>query len=362
MGSKGLGCYPARIDMRLHGLSALLLLSLWPSQAMAADGCGEGGSDAVRGAWDLRWDNDAFGSASQDRGYSNGMVIAAVSADVADPAQPSCPRWPAIGSRPRAATGGPGQDVSLHRLIALRHDIYTPADKTRTDLIEDDRPYVGALLLSLGTYRREGERLRVDQWRFGMVGPSARGEQVQNAVHRVIGVRLPQGWQHQLRDEPVLQWVHERLRRWHGGTHGDALGWDAIGHAGASLGNFATHANAGVEWRWGWRLPDDFGSSSQRPGQPYGAVAPTAGRRDWRWHLFVGVEGRWVLRDITLDGNTFKSSHRVDKRPFVADLGYGLVVAHGHWRYTLAQYQRSREFDGQAERPSFGSISVSRAF
>ena len=29
---------------------------------------------------------------------------------------------------------------------------------------------------------------------------------------------------------------------------------------------------------------------------------------------------------------------------------------------TLAQYQRSREFEGQLETPSFGSLSVSRAF
>ena len=44
-----------------------------------------------------------------------------------------------------------------------------------------------------------------------------------------------------------------------------------------------------------------------------------------------------VLHDITLDGNTFKSSHSVDKRPFVADVGYGIAMTQGNWRIAIAR-------------------------
>lgn len=329
---------------------------------MAGEPCTAGAADGAAGAVDLRWDNDALGSASQDHGYSNGMAVTAVSGDIS--AQ-SCLGWLDRGVNRYLDWAQPARYGPRHRVALLRHDIYTPEDKTRSDLIEDDRPYVGALLLGVGYFAREGDRLYSNQLRMGMVGPSARGEQVQSLVHRIIDVRRPKGWQHQVRDEPVLQWVHERLRRWPGGTTTEraGLGWDVIGHAGGSLGNFATHANAGAEWRWGWRLPGDFGSTPLRSSHAYGAIARAASRpQGWSGHLFVSLDARWVLRDITLDGNTFKSSHSVDKRPLVADLGYGVSMSHGRWRYTLVQYQRSREFDGQRERPSFGSFTASWAF
>lgn len=338
-----------------------LLIVLWPLPGMAAESCGEDGFAGSSGMVDLRWDNDAFGNASQDHGYSNGMVVTGVSGDIASR---SCLGWLDRGVGRYLDWAHPDMSGPQYRVATIKHDIYTPDDKTRSDLIEDDRPYVGALLLGLGYYAREGDRLYSNHLRVGMVGPSARGEQVQDAVHRVISVNPAMGWQHQLRDEPVVQLIHERFRRWPGNVtpHGAGRGWDVIGHAGGSLGNFATHANAGAEWRWGWHLPDDFGSTPLRSSHVYGARNEASRRRGLSGHLFASVDVRWVLRDITLDGNTFKSSHSVDKRPFVADLGYGVVVSHGRWKYTLAQYQRSREFDGQLEPPSFGSITVSRVF
>ena len=78
-------------------------------------------------------------------------------------------------------------------------------------------------------------------------------------------------------------------------------------------------------------------------------------------HAFVTTDGRWVLRDITLDGNTFKDSHSVDKRPFVGEIGAGLALTKGRWKFALARYYRSREFEGQPEAPVFGSFTISRS-
>ncbi|MFA4261132.1 DUF2219 family protein, partial [Xanthomonas perforans] len=74
---------------------------------------------------------------------------------------------------------------------------------------------------------------------------------------------------------------------------------------------------------------------------------------------YTGVS-RWVIRDITLDGNTFRNSHSVDKRPFVGDVGYGLAVMYGRWKFALARYHRTREFDTQRETPVYGSFTISR--
>lgn len=74
------------------------------------------------------------------------------------------------------------------------------------------------------------------------------------------------------------------------------------------------------------------------------------------------IDARWVLRDITLDGNTFRSSPKVDKRPFVADIGYGIALYRGAWRFAFARYHRSREFDGQKHIPVYGTITIGRRF
>ena len=222
--------------------------------------------------------------------------------------------------------------------------------------------YAAALLLSFGYNARKGDRLRTTQLRLGMVGPSAFGEQVQNRWHDVIGSDRFDGWDHQLRDEPVLQLIHERRKRLGRRETPGGWGWDLTRHWGGSLGNFATYANVGGEWRFGARLPDDFGTAPLRPaGENTSPVKEVADRR-WHGHVFVAVDARWVLHDITLDGNTFKSSHSVDKRPMVADIGYGVALHRGHWRFALARYHRTREFDGQEDIPVYGTFTIGRHF
>jgi hypothetical protein len=246
--------------------------------------------------------------------------------------------------------------------IGFGQMMYTPNDKTRSDLIKDDRPFAGALMLSLGYNARRGDTLRTSQLRVGVVGPSSQARQVQNWWHDTVGVDRFNGWRHQLRDEPVLQLLHERRTRVIRQENVSGWGWDLTRHWGGSLGNFATYANVGGELRYGLRLPDDLGTAPLRPaGENTSPVRKTAGS-NWNGHLFVALDGRWVLHDITLDGNTFKSSHSVDKRPFVADVGYGIAMTQGNWRIAIARYHRTREFRGQKEIPVYGTITVGRRF
>jgi hypothetical protein len=68
-----------------------------------------------------------------------------------------------------------------------------------------------------------------------------------------------------------------------------------------------------------------------------------------------------VIRDITLDGNTFRNSHSVDKRNWVAQGGYGLAVMYNRWKFALARYHSTREFDLQDQSPIYGSFTISRS-
>ncbi|MFT3762373.1 MAG: lipid A deacylase LpxR family protein [Pseudoxanthomonas sp.] len=307
----------------------------------------------------FRVDNDLFGG--QDQGYSNGAQLTLVSPNLKDytddPCLPRLARW----FNRHVGWLAPRGHEQQNMVVNFTHAIFTPTDFARRDLIPDDRPYAAALLLGFGYNARSGDRLRTTHLKLGMVGPAARGEQVQHAVHKLTGSEPFEGWDNQLHDEPVFMLQHERMRRFGGNGDGE-WGWDAIGHYGGAVGNFATFANAGYEVRFGRRLPDDFGSTPLRPvgenaSPGHGGVWGSA----WRYHFFLTADARWVLRDITLDGNTWKDSHSVDKKPLVGYVGYGFAVMKGRWKFALARYQSSREFDGQKEAPVFGSFTISRA-
>jgi hypothetical protein len=70
------------------------------------------------------------------------------------------------------------------------------------------------------------------------------------------------------------------------------------------------------------------------------------------------VNGRAVLRDIFLDGNTFADSHSVDKKYFVADLAGGVAIYFEQFKLTWTQVLRTKEFDGQPDDHEFGSLSL----
>lgn len=354
--AKGIGIRPVFV------LVLLALASVFAAPEVLAADCRDPSAIRSSGTFNLRVDNDLFGGLGQDQGYSNGILLSWVSPNLTsyrdDPCLPGVVR---VLNRHLSFLQREGLDEQ-NMTVGLGQLMYTPADRRARELIRDDRPYVGALLFSLGYNARRGDALRTSQLRVGLVGPAARARQTQNWWHGVIGESRFQGWDHQLRNEPVVQLIHERRARVTRAQDASGWGHDLTRHWGASLGNFATYANVGAEWRFGLRVPDDFGTAPLRPAGENTAPVHSTGRDGWSGHAFVAVDARWVLRDITLDGNTFRSSHKVDKRPLVADIGYGIAIYRGLWRFAFARYHRTREFDGQKHVPVYGTVTVGRRF
>lgn len=305
----------------------------------------------------FRLDNDLFGG--QDQGYSNGAQLSLVSPNLEDYTNDPC--LPATARRLNQFLGwlAPSKAEQKNMMVTFAQGIFTPKERSQRDLIKNDRPYTGILLVGFGYNARNGYELATTQLKLGIVGSAALGEQAQNTVHKIIGAEKFDGWDNQLRNEPLILLQRERMWRTQGNSDGP-WEWDAIGHYGGAIGNLATFANTGYELRWGHRLPNDFGSTPLRP-----AGENTAPREDqtttpsWRYHLFLTTDLRWVLRDITFDGNTWKDSHSVDKKPVVAHVGYGLAVMKGRWKFAFSRYHQTREFKGQEESPVFGSFTIS---
>ena len=312
---------------------------------------------------DLRVDNDLF--ANQDQGYTSGVLIGFVSPNLKDYTDDRCLPAPARWLNAYLDWLQPRGFDQQNMVVRIGQGMFTPSDPKPSELIEDDRPYAGVFLVSLGYNARENDYLRSTTLDMGLVGPSSRAEEIQDFIHDLIGSEKFNGWDNQLRDEVVFRIVHERARRFPAeGMFGDdnGFGFDAIRHYGLSLGTLATYANAGGEIRFGWRLPDDFGTSPLRPAGENSA--PNVRARyssDWSVHGFISVDARVVLRDITLDGNTWKTSHSVDKEIVVGEAAVGVAIRHGRWKFAYARYFRTREFEGQGDTPSYGSFTISAA-
>lgn len=313
---------------------------------------------AHAGTWSLNVENDRI--ANTDRHYSNGVRLGWVSdktngSDLPEVREVLQFLYPLANVR----SGRVG--------LEFGHNIFTPTNTESRALVEGDRPYAGWLYGAASLYAETGkgwgdyysETLDKVALEVGVIGPIALGEQAQNEFHKLIGVATSKGWDNQLENEPGINLIAER--KWRAAPF-RFLGVeaDAIPHVGASLGNVYTHVNAGAIARIGQQLSIDYGPPLIRPNlSGYGAIEATEGLA---WYAFAGVDGRWSLRNIFLDGNTFHDSHSVDKKPLVGDFVTGVAVVYGRARLSFTHVMRTKEFDGQQGADRFGSISLSYRF
>jgi lipid A 3-O-deacylase len=309
------------------------------------------------------WENDLF--AATDRDYTNGFKLTWSTPYLTNREDSRLPGWsyPVLNLLPMVNDPTSFRAIS----ISLGQDIFTSEDTDAEELIVDQRPYAGYLYLAFGFHSKKGNRK--DTWEIGLgvVGPASQAEQAQNLVHDIIGSDRANGWDNQLKDEPILEVICESKWRLLHSELGNGFGYDFIPHLGGAVGNMAIYANTGAELRFGWNLPENFGSCPIRPGCETGAAfdipLDTFFRRSrFSVQLFTAVDGMGVLHNIFLDGNTLKDSHSVDKENFVADLMAGLAISYGRYKFSYSYVYRTKEYKSQSDPQVFGSIQFSFTF
>ncbi len=316
------------------------LLALLPLQPARADS-----------VINLLIENDVI--SGNDRHYTSGVMLNYVSGVDEGPR-----RLRAMGIR----VPGVDPDDKMHVAVSLGHEIYTPTDISRQELIEDDRPYAGYAYIAAG-FVTENER-EIETWRIslGLVGPGAKAEYLQNTLHEAIGSDRAEGWDNQLGNEWVVSFAYEKkwLNLARARTFFNTTEVDFIPHLSAAIGNLGTYAGIGGMARIGRGLHHDYGPPRIRPNLPVSQFYTREAGPSW--YFFFGLDGRYVARNIFLDGNNFRSSHSVDREDFVADLQAGFVWNNSRFRLAYNWVYRGREFTRQEERDLFASLSISVHF
>lgn len=342
----------------LHLLLACLVTLSPPSRAQQDDE-----------PWSLNFflENDLF--ANTDLNYTNGVRFSAISPDLDSFEDPNGLPYPWVEklsdlltfAQP-SRTGSTTDPVRQNMVLSLGQLMFTPTDKYRQTLDADDRPYAGYLYLGIGYHARTSETLHSTEFDIGVVGPAALARQAQDLVHDIRGLDKFRGWDNQLKNEPAFQLVFERKRKQGKARLAvlNSLEMEIISHWGASIGNVASYLNGGGEFRLGWDLPDDFGTSTLRPGGDNNT--PTTGQdgdTPLRIQGFVAADMRLLANNIFLDGNTFRDSHSVHRKDGVADIALGIAGTWKRFRFAYAHIYRSKEFSKQRKAQFYGSLSLS---
>lgn len=309
------------------------------------------GGNAEKGTFTLQFENDAIGFEDSDKHYSNGILLSYLTGENRV--------WSWLDGWARRHYF-PDPDVSLRASLALGQNLYTPEDISTTELVEDDRPYAAWLHADLGLVGVTENVLRTMEFSLGLVGPAAGGEAAQKWYHEVIDSPEPMGWDNQLNNELALMLVFEQKWRNISRTGLAGLEVDLSPHGSVALGNVFTYGGVGGTLRLGHHLDRDFGPPRIQPAPPgSGYCLSTEG---FGWYIFGGVDGRLMLHNIFLDGNTFSSSHSVEKNFLVGDLVGGLAVSGLGMRLGWVYVTRTPEFKGQHSADHFGSFTFSAKF
>jgi hypothetical protein len=303
-----------------------------------------------RCSFSILLENDAF--TGTDRHYTHGTRLSWLSAEDDLPAYG---RWlgrnlPMLAANGRKRIG-----------YALGQSMFTPDNIDLTTLQRNDRPYAGWLFSEVSITSETGSRLDTATLSLGIVGPWSGVEWTQKRWHETFGFQDPKGWEHQLDNEPTLNLMLDRQWRYLAPVSFGGFSADVTPHIGGALGNVFTYAAVGATFRFGQDLISDFGGPPRlTPSLPGAAYFKP--RDKFGWYLFAGFGARAVARNIFLDGNTFGSSHSVDKKTLVGDAQAGLALIFSCFRITYTLVYRNKEYDTQERGDRFGAISLTGRF
>lgn len=301
--------------------------------------------------WSLsvRWENDTFGGT--DRFYTNGVSfsLARSGSSWLDPLADRLP-W------------GAGRRTVSYEFGQI---MVTPTDTSRLIPDPNDRPYAGIFYLGLSLHVDRKDSYHGLKFITGVVGPWSLAEETQKEMHRWVDSSQPQGWDYQLRNEPIVNLVYEHRRKYRllGEAHGLAI--EMLPAANVMLGNVLTQGQIGSQLRIGYNIPDDFGATLMR-----GMVHLPPPRPSTDPHLsqklgvfiYCGANMNLVLRHITLDGNTWEESPSVEKEWLVPAAEVGMAVATRRFMLTFSHVLWGREFKGQKTNSEFGALTVTYRF
>jgi len=244
-----------------------------------------------------------------------------------------------------ALTLGSSYKDNFHHALffSLGQEIYSPKDRAATIPDPKDHPYAGYLYASFGDVKFDDDFSLAKEIQIGATGDYSLGEKVQREYHRLINEIRPAGWETQIHDRFVMQFIGDVRKRFViDGETGRGSGSDVIVRGFCGIGNLRGEASIGAELRAGLNLPKDFGSPSLRQS----ASVNFDPQVDFSIYGFWDLQLDAIFWDETLTGNN-DSGADIYAYPFVAQASIGVSAVYKNFKVSIFQAVRSRDFESQ---------------
>jgi hypothetical protein len=313
-------------------------------------------------------DNDLFADTDQD--YTNGARLSWISG----PRDPN--EFGRIQQLLRRLSSDPTERTMFSRLsgfddptqleysygFSVTQLMYTPEDPKLPEAPPGQRPYAGWLGVDFSLFVKDSHALNSVSLAIGTVGPHALAKQAQDLVHEIRGLEKFKGWDSQIPNEVTANFYYGQKRRVVLIDPTDSrFAIDGFTEGKLALGTYFTGLGFGGLLRIGWNLPLDFTdarlSVTSYAHQPFKTERKE--RSSWSVYGIVGVEAYAVAHNITLDGPVFRSFNTgTNSRPLVGEGYLGFGIRYDRWNFSYVHTFRSKEFSGQKDAQSFGSLSL----
>jgi lipid A 3-O-deacylase len=307
------------------------------------------------GAVSFYFDNDVF--SGNDNGYTGGLGFVWTSAATETYGERNLNRKIANAFSFMPTVNAEGYRNYVQFLLGM--EAYTPTDIKALVPPPGEHPYAGVIYLDSSLY--SVSRIASHQFtlRLGLVGPATGAKDVQRWIHEIIDSPIPQGWDTQLKNEPIVNLFYQYNRRLLRRAPPDRFGFDFSWNGGGGAGNYYIGANVGLTGRVGYRLPDTYPVTPLLGGAE-SMVGLEPPRKKFMVYAFLGAQSFGILRWLPTDGNTFADSRSGDRDDWFLSLSGGIVFAYSRvllsYRYHgIAGLQDPENFKTK-NRNDFGTI------
>jgi hypothetical protein len=320
--------------MRYHIIAAVILL------APLAPGASAQEMESLR----MQVDNDWFDFWRRsvdrpDENYTAGQGFRVVF--------DAAPRWMRFG-RPDCASArriSPVPAACVQTVGSLTQQIFTPTHDSPMP-VPGERPYAGLLLGEFGPQLVRPKVLHALGVRLGTTGKISGAEAAQKAFHRVADLSNPQGWDYQVKTQPVLGLVYGAQYLMTPPRPGRRSAATVAASGSAIATNLQSGANAGLEIHVGHNTP-----------HPWMPTSPSD-RRRIRAYAILGANESWVARNLLIEGNSSFTRELVAKKPFVFESVWGFAVGAGGYFVEYRAVSMSRDYETGPSWHRWGAISV----
>lgn len=285
-------------------------------------------------------DNDLYISTVQDRYYTNGLFLS----------------YDYLSNK--------RDNYLLKRIykIQIGQKMYSPYKANVSSLSEHDRPFAAYLYGGFGMRNFYANNTSIQlSGEIGILGPSAKGQELMNFIHDIYGFNRADGWKYQIKDAFAFNFSADYTK------HINAISnknFDVNWKNTLNVGTVFTDLSTGFLSRFGVQSLSSFSNSIAFNSNLNDDNSKSYNNSEF--FFFINPMLRYTLYDATIQGSFLHDNNTVtyDVRPFVLTTTAGLQFTANRFNFGFSVTHHTRKLDNDLVPNSnfYGSILLNYQF